>query len=65
VSQAQDKSIQDFMRMQEEGLGLELIRQELGANATRADALRFHRRLAQLTRRPCSFLDEELGIERG
>jgi len=43
------------------------IRALLGAlptGSSRADAVRFHRKMRQLRRTPCSFLDEELGIVR-
>ncbi len=46
-------------------MGLDLLRAQLGANASVADALKMHRKIAQTSRRACSFLDRELGIVRG
>jgi hypothetical protein len=55
---------EEFERMFASRQGLELLLASLPAGSTREDALRFHRKVAQLSRRPCSFLDAELGIER-
>lgn len=59
------KAWEDFERMFASQEGLDLMLASMPPGSTRADALRLHRKLAQMTRRPCSFLDEELGIERG
>jgi hypothetical protein len=50
--------------MMREGLGLELLRQQLGPGATLDDARRTRERILQLGRRPSRLLDEALGIER-
>jgi hypothetical protein len=57
-------SIAEFNRLQAEGTGLALLLAQLGPDASPADALRMHRKIAQMSRRACSFLDEELGIVR-
>jgi hypothetical protein len=55
----------DFERMVLSKEGLRLMLASMPPGSTLEDAARLHRKLAQLSRRPCSFLDEELGIERG
>ena len=54
----------EFERLYRDGRGLELLLAVLPAGSTPEDARRFHRRVTQQSRRPCSFLDAELGIER-
>lgn len=51
-------------RMLREKEGLKLLLLQMPPGSTMADAMKLHRKLHQLRRRPCSFLDEELGIVR-
>jgi len=59
-----EEGLREFLRMLKEGRGLADLRALLPEGATTQDALTARRRQAQLDRQPCSFLDEELGIER-
>ena len=47
-----------------EGHALELLRAHLPAGASRADARERRERIMQQGRRPCTFLDRPLGIQR-
>jgi len=47
------------------GTGLRLLQARLPPGSTLADARRARERILQLGRRPCTFLDRELGIDRG
>jgi hypothetical protein len=58
------KAWDEFLAMARSGQGLELLLASMPEGSTLEDARRFHRRVAQQSRRPCSFLDAELGIER-
>lgn len=44
--------------------GLRLLLAGMPPGSTLDDARLLHRRLKQSARRPCSFLDDELGIQR-
>jgi len=57
-------ALEEVHRLATAGLGLELLRRQLGEDATIEDARRFRAKLRQESRAPCSFLDEELGIVR-
>lgn len=54
-----EEGIQEFERMQAEGLGLRLLLTFLPAGAALEDARALHGRMAQAGRPPCSFLDRE------
>ena len=54
----------EFERLFRSKRGLELLLASLPPGSTLEDAKKFHRKVTQLSRRPCSFLDAELGIER-
>ncbi len=59
-----EESVRQLERMLREKEGLKLLLMQMPPGSTMADALKMHRKLHQLRRRPCSFLDEELGIVR-
>ena len=59
-----EESLAEFRRMFEEQWGLKAMLATMPPGSTMEDALRLHRRLKQMDRQPCSFLDEELGIHR-
>lgn len=59
-----EESLRQFERMLREQTGLKLLLSQMPPGSTMSDALKLHRKLHQLRRRPCSFLDEELGIVR-
>jgi len=56
-------SFDAFERMLRAQRGLELVLAGLPAGATLGDARDLHRRLKQVGRAPCTFLDDELAIE--
>lgn len=59
-----EEGVRQFLLMLREGRGLSDLRSLLPEGATMRDALIARRRQAQVQRQPCSFLDDELGIER-
>ena len=59
-----DTSFETFERMLRSQHGLKLLLAGMPAGSTLEDAMFLHRKLKQAARRPCSFLDEELGIRR-
>ena len=59
-----EEGLRQYEQMLREGRGLRDLQALLPEGATLEDALRERRRQAQIDRQPCSFLDEELGIER-
>jgi hypothetical protein len=59
-----EDGLRQLERMMSEKEGLKLLLLQMPPGSTMADALRLHRKLHQLRRRPCSFLDQELGIVR-
>jgi hypothetical protein len=62
-----DERLADFDRMRRSQHGPKLLLAQMPPRSTLADAkqLRERERVKQRGRQPCSFLDEELGIERG
>jgi len=58
-------ALQRCEEMTRAGHGLRLLQQRLGPGTPLADALRMRRRIKQAGRRPVSFFDRELGVERG
>ncbi len=59
-----EKSIADFEAMLRGQEGLRMLLPHLHPGATMEDARRLYERLNQVDRRPCSFLDQDLGIQR-
>ena len=59
-----DMSFATFDRLLRSLHGLRLLLAGMPAGSTLDDARLLHRKLKQAARRPCSFLDEELGIHR-
>ncbi len=59
-----EESLRQLERMLREKDGLKLLMMQMPQGSTMADAMKLHRKLHQLRRRPCSFLDKELGIVR-
>lgn len=57
-------ALRQFETMLREQLGLRLLLAQMPAGSTLADARRLREKIKQTGRRPCSFLDEMLGIER-
>ena len=57
-------SFATFERMLRSLHGLQLLLAGMPKGSTMEEARLLHRKLKQAARRPCSFLDEELGIRR-
>jgi len=57
-------AMRQFERMLREGLGLKLLQAQMPPGATLADARRLRAKILQIGRRPCRFLDRELGVQR-
>jgi hypothetical protein len=58
------EGLADFDEMMWSKQGLKLLLAKMPEGSTLADAERLRERVKQMGRQPCSFLDEELGIER-
>jgi len=58
------RPFETFERMFREKRALRLLLAGMREGATEEEALRLHRKIRQIGRRPCSFLDRELGIQR-
>lgn len=56
-------SIEAFLRMLHSELAVRLVHAGMPPEATLEDARAFHRRMKQVGRRPCSFLDEPRGTD--
>lgn len=59
-----DTSFAAFEQMLRSLHGLQLMLAGMPPGSTLADARLLHRKLKQAARKPCSFLDRELGIRR-
>ena len=59
-----EESLRQFELMLRRQDGLKLLLAQMPPGSTLRDAYRLHKKLHQLRRRPCSFLDEEYGIVR-
>jgi hypothetical protein len=59
-----EESLRQFEEMFRSQDGLKLLLLRMPPGSTLRDAYRLRKKLHQLRRRPCSFLDEEYGIVR-
>lgn len=59
-----EESLRQFVQMLRRQDGLKLLLSQMPEGSTLRDAYRLRKKLHQLRRRPCSFLDEEYGIVR-
>lgn len=59
-----EESLRQFELMFRQQDGLKLLLSQMPPGSTLRDAYRLRKKLHQMRRRPCSFLDEEYGIVR-
>jgi len=57
-------ALRQFVDLQKAGMGLKFMLPYLPPGASLVEARRLYKRLGQESRTPCSFLDDQLGVQR-